>query len=167
LIFVSVDATGAHDESLFAPRNDQAGLANALPEHATLTDLSDYGSMVRFVANAAPEHAPGQETHYHYLTFGWLVGGLTEAASGFPLQQVNLVFSPPVSSSLCCLSSCRDMPIKSLFVSLCANETLQTVKERITQALGIEVHLFSFPLSLLFLSLASSLSLFCSSLGIL
>eukprot|EP00873_Tetraselmis_striata_P006515 jgi/Tetstr1/426779/TSEL_016994.t1 len=66
----------------------QAGLADAMPEVATLRDFSDYDKMVAFVGGAAPAHPPGAETHYHYLTFGWLLGGLARGAVGQELPQI-------------------------------------------------------------------------------
>ena len=80
----------------------QAGLANALPESATLADLSDYDSMVDFLANAAPEHTPGEHTHYHYLTFGWLIGGLIQAVSGSSLVQVSYQMICMVTANILC-----------------------------------------------------------------
>lgn len=55
---------------------------------ATLADFSNFDKMVEHVASAAPSHPPGQETHYHYLTFGWLLGGLARGAAGKELTEV-------------------------------------------------------------------------------
>jgi len=68
--------------------NHQAGLADALPKVATLADLTDFEKMADFLASHEPAHKPGAETHYHYLTFGWLVGALAARASGMPLTLV-------------------------------------------------------------------------------
>lgn len=73
----------------------QAGLADAMPEVATLRDFSDYDKMVAFVGGATPAHPPGAETHYHYLTFGWLLGGLARGAVGQELPQVIPPYPPP------------------------------------------------------------------------
>jgi CubicO group peptidase (beta-lactamase class C family) len=50
----------------------QAGLANALPEDATLDTLLDWFGMRQHMQEAKPEHAPGTKTVYHYLTYCWI-----------------------------------------------------------------------------------------------
>ena len=64
----------------------QAGLASAMPPAATLDTLCDWGNMTSYIAAATPEHEAGAETRYHYLTFGWLCGGLIEAVTGAPYE---------------------------------------------------------------------------------
>jgi aarF domain-containing kinase len=60
----------------------QAGLANALPEDATLDTLLDWFGMRQHMQEAKPEHAPGTKTMYHYLTYCWLCGGIIEHVTG-------------------------------------------------------------------------------------
>jgi hypothetical protein len=48
------------------------GLANALPEDATLDTLLDWFGMRQHMQEAIPEHEPGTKTMYHYLTYCWL-----------------------------------------------------------------------------------------------
>jgi predicted unusual protein kinase regulating ubiquinone biosynthesis (AarF/ABC1/UbiB family) len=60
----------------------QAGLANALPEDATLDTLLDWFGMRQYMQEAKPEHAPGTKTVYHYLTYCWLCGGIIEHVTG-------------------------------------------------------------------------------------
>jgi hypothetical protein len=38
------------------------------------------------MAQSTPEHAPGLQTNYHYLTFGWLVEGLVQSVTGGSLR---------------------------------------------------------------------------------
>eukprot|EP00951_Prasinocladus_malaysianus_P005600 scaffold39546_cov45-Prasinocladus_malaysianus.AAC.1 len=85
-----------------------------MPDVATLSDLSDFDGMVDFVAKAKPEHPPGDQTQYHYLTYGWLVGGLVQKASGKPLTQrraghANCVYnkSPPPMKYRTYVRSCN------------------------------------------------------------
>jgi aarF domain-containing kinase len=60
----------------------QAGLANALPEDATLDTLLDWFGMRQHMEEAKAEHAPGTKTMYHYLTYCWLCGGIIEHVTG-------------------------------------------------------------------------------------
>lgn len=60
-----------------------AGLADAVPPGCTLDRLrDDWGGLVEDVAAATPAHAPGVRSVYHYLSWGWLMGGLIEAITG-------------------------------------------------------------------------------------
>jgi aarF domain-containing kinase len=67
----------------------QAGLANVVPENVSIDMLTDWRQMKDFIAgpNAIPSHVPGNETHYHYLSFAWLVGGLIEEITGEPYEK--------------------------------------------------------------------------------
>jgi hypothetical protein len=38
------------------------------------------------MAQSTPEHAPGTQTNYHYLTFGWLIEGLVQSVTGGSLR---------------------------------------------------------------------------------
>ena len=66
----------------------QSGLANAFPDGVSIDVLTDWNSMKDFIAvpDAVPSHPPGQETHYHYLTFAWVLGGLIEEVTGEPYE---------------------------------------------------------------------------------
>ena len=67
----------------------QAGLANVVPDNVSIEMLTDWQQMKDFIAgpNAVPSHVPGTETHYHYLSFAWLVGGLIEEITGEPYEK--------------------------------------------------------------------------------
>lgn len=65
----------------------QAGLANAMPERASLDVLCDFQNMTRFIETAHPEHEPGFKTQYHYLTFAWICGGIIEQVTGQPYDK--------------------------------------------------------------------------------
>lgn len=41
-----------------------------------------------YIANLAPAWEPGTQTGYHAMTFGWVIGGIIEGATGKPFQQV-------------------------------------------------------------------------------
>jgi len=66
----------------------QAGLANAFPENVSIDILTDWSRMKEYIAGpeAIPSHAPGTETHYHYLSFAWILGGLIEEVTGEPYE---------------------------------------------------------------------------------
>jgi CubicO group peptidase (beta-lactamase class C family) len=65
----------------------QAGLANSMPRGATLDTLLDWKGMKQFLAkHAIPEHAPGTQTKYHFLTYCWLCGGIIEGVTGKPYE---------------------------------------------------------------------------------
>ena len=66
----------------------QAGLANAFPPNASIETLTDWEHMKNFIsgADAIPAHKPGTETHYHYLSFAWILGGLIEEVTGEPYE---------------------------------------------------------------------------------
>ena len=62
--------------------NHRAGLAGALPDIATLDEILDWTQMLSFLQKSPPAHAPGEKEEYHYLTFGYLVGGILEGMTG-------------------------------------------------------------------------------------
>ena len=67
----------------------QSGLANVYPEDATLDTLLEWSTMTSFMAGeAVSAHVPGEETQYHALSFAWLVGGLIEAVTGRPYEDL-------------------------------------------------------------------------------
>jgi CubicO group peptidase (beta-lactamase class C family) len=67
----------------------QAGLADAIPSNASIETLTNWDYMKKFIAgpDAIPSHKPGAETHYHYLNFAYLLGGLLEEVTGQPYEQ--------------------------------------------------------------------------------
>ncbi|KAI3888422.1 hypothetical protein MKW92_009544 [Papaver armeniacum] len=60
--------------------NHTSGLHNALANIMQENPLR--------MAMSVPETEPGQQQLYHYLSFGWLCGGIIEHASGMKLQEV-------------------------------------------------------------------------------
>ena len=67
----------------------RAGLANAMPDDATLDTLLDWSGMKEFLEQYTFDGdenettgIPGSKTMYHYLTYGWLCGGIIEAVLG-------------------------------------------------------------------------------------
>ncbi|KAF5774289.1 putative carboxylesterase [Helianthus annuus] len=70
--------------------NHTAGLHNALAgvceEDDTL--FCDFDECVKRIAMVAPETEPGRVQLYHYLSYGWLCGGIIEHASGKKFQDV-------------------------------------------------------------------------------
>merc|ERR1711935_335811 len=45
--------------------------------------------MTSFMAeHAEPSHEPGEETQYHALTYAWLIGGLIEAVTKKPYEEL-------------------------------------------------------------------------------
>ncbi|KAM7263215.1 hypothetical protein ACFE04_000898 [Oxalis oulophora] len=70
--------------------NHTSGLHNALAdlrdENAML--MINWDECLKRIALTEPETAPGQEQLYHYLSFGWLCGGIIEHASGKKFQEI-------------------------------------------------------------------------------
>ncbi|KAL9400549.1 hypothetical protein Peur_009510 [Populus x canadensis] len=70
--------------------NHTAGLQNALDnlrkENPLL--LTDWDECLKQIAMSAPETEPGQVQLYHFLSFGWLCGGIIEHASGKKFQEI-------------------------------------------------------------------------------
>ena len=46
-----------------------------------LKELCDFHTMLRLLEEATPTSVPGEQAQYHVLSFGWLVGGIVEAAT--------------------------------------------------------------------------------------
>ncbi|KAF6141775.1 hypothetical protein GIB67_027953, partial [Kingdonia uniflora] len=70
--------------------NHTSGLHNAMA-NITKEDpllICDWDECLNRIANSTPETKPGCEQLYHYLSFGWLCGGIIEHASGKKLQEV-------------------------------------------------------------------------------
>ncbi|CAG7872063.1 unnamed protein product [Brassica rapa] len=69
--------------------NHTAGLHNAfdpIGENPLL--ICDWDECLKRLANSSPETEPGSQQSYHYLTFGWLCGGILEYASGKKFQEI-------------------------------------------------------------------------------
>ena len=47
----------------------------------TLKDLCSWEKMLEVCADAKPETKPGDDTKYHILSFGWLVGGIVQSVT--------------------------------------------------------------------------------------
>ncbi|CAN6476402.1 unnamed protein product [Victoria cruziana] len=50
--------------------------------------MSDWSESLKHIARATPETEPGFEQKYHYLSFGWICGGIIEHASGKRFQEI-------------------------------------------------------------------------------
>ncbi|CAN4128255.1 unnamed protein product [Withania somnifera] len=50
--------------------------------------MTDWDECLKRTAMSAPETAPGHEQLYHFLSFGWLCGGIIERASGRRFQEL-------------------------------------------------------------------------------
>ncbi|KAJ4900516.1 ABC1 family protein [Raphanus sativus] len=50
--------------------------------------ICDWDECLKRIANSSPETEPGSQQTYHYLTFGWLCGGILEYASGKKFQEI-------------------------------------------------------------------------------
>ncbi|MCL7032459.1 hypothetical protein MKW94_002469 [Papaver nudicaule] len=70
--------------------NHTSGLHNALANIMTENPLilCEWDECLHRMAMSVPETEPGQQQLYHYLSFGWLCGGIIEHASGMKLQEV-------------------------------------------------------------------------------
>ncbi|KAK9077791.1 hypothetical protein SSX86_006129 [Deinandra increscens subsp. villosa] len=70
--------------------NHTAGLHNALASIAEEDPMlfGDWDECLKRIAMVAPETEPGREQLYHYLSYGWLCGGIIEHASGKKFQDI-------------------------------------------------------------------------------
>ncbi|KAJ3097729.1 hypothetical protein HDU97_004579 [Phlyctochytrium planicorne] len=50
--------------------------------------MTEFDEMVKAMERARPHAAPGTTTSYHFLSFGWLVGGLVQKVAGKPFGEV-------------------------------------------------------------------------------
>nr|XP_043629097.1 beta-lactamase domain-containing protein 2-like [Erigeron canadensis] len=70
--------------------NHTAGLHNALAG-ISVDDFSlfcDFSECIKRITAFSPETEPGNVQSYHYLSFGWLCGGIVEHASGEKFQEI-------------------------------------------------------------------------------
>ncbi|VVB17270.1 unnamed protein product [Arabis nemorensis] len=69
--------------------NHTSGLHNAFdPVGENPLLICDWDECLKRIANTSPETEPGSQQLYHYLTFGWLCGGILEYASGKKFQEI-------------------------------------------------------------------------------
>ncbi|KAJ6758814.1 ABC1 FAMILY PROTEIN [Salix koriyanagi] len=98
--------------------NLNENIADIWPEFGTNGKnlYQDWDECLKRIAMSAPETEPGQEQLYHYLSFGWLCGGIMEHASGKKFQEIleEAIVRPPQhwrraicwNSSRCGISTC-------------------------------------------------------------
>lgn len=60
--------------------NHTSGLHNALADLRGENPLmlADWDECLKRISMSVPETEPGQQQLYHYLSFGWLCGGIIE-----------------------------------------------------------------------------------------
>ncbi|KAG5098221.1 hypothetical protein JHK82_048075 [Glycine max] len=70
--------------------NHTSGLHNAMGGIAQEDPLLmlDWDGCLNRICQSIPETEPGKEQFYHYLSFGWLCGGIIEHASGKKFQEI-------------------------------------------------------------------------------
>jgi len=67
----------------------QAGIPQ-VPDFRSLDEACDFDSACARVAELTPQWKPGSTMQYHSRTWGWIVGGLAQKASGRALQTLLL-----------------------------------------------------------------------------
>ncbi|XP_076881631.1 uncharacterized protein LOC143529810, partial [Bidens hawaiensis] len=70
--------------------NHTSGLQNALSSLVQDNPmvLCDWHECLKRIAMAAPDTEPGQQQQYHYLSYGWLCGGIIQHASKKKFQDI-------------------------------------------------------------------------------
>jgi aarF domain-containing kinase len=70
--------------------NHTSGLHNALASLAREDPLMmcNWDECLRRIAMCAPETEPGSQQNYHYMSYGWLCGGIIEHTSGKKFQEI-------------------------------------------------------------------------------
>ncbi|GAV59037.1 Beta-lactamase domain-containing protein/ABC1 domain-containing protein/WaaY domain-containing protein [Cephalotus follicularis] len=70
--------------------NHTSGLHNVMVNLRAENPLlmCDWDECLNRIAMSVPETEPGREQLYHYLSFGWLCGGIIEHASGRKFQEI-------------------------------------------------------------------------------
>lgn len=60
--------------------NHTSGLHNAMGDIAQQNPLLmfDWDGCLNCISQSVPETEPGKEQFYHYLSYGWLCGGIIE-----------------------------------------------------------------------------------------
>ncbi|XP_068641683.1 uncharacterized protein [Aristolochia californica] len=84
---------GSHRKDLIKVHhvlNHTSGLQNAMADVMKEKPLlmCDWNECLNRIAMSTPETEPGSEQLYHYLSFGWLCGGIIEHASGRTFQDI-------------------------------------------------------------------------------
>jgi len=65
----------------------QAGL-HAMPEPFEPRHITDWDAGIRRMEEGVPAWEPGTATGYHAVTFGWIVGGIVQGATGRHIKDV-------------------------------------------------------------------------------
>jgi CubicO group peptidase (beta-lactamase class C family) len=65
----------------------QAGL-HAMPTPFHVTHLTDWNAGIQWLEKSKPAYEPGTQTGYHGITWGWIVGGIVQGATGRHIQDV-------------------------------------------------------------------------------
>lgn len=70
--------------------NHTSGLHNASADIGRENPLlmADWEECLNRIAMSEPETEPGQEQFYHYLSYGWICGGIIEHASGRKFKEI-------------------------------------------------------------------------------
>ncbi|KAJ1422493.1 UbiB domain [Sesbania bispinosa] len=70
--------------------NHTSGLHNAMADIGQENPLLmlDWDECLKRICTSVPETEPGKEQFYHYLSFGWLCGGIIEHASDKKFQEI-------------------------------------------------------------------------------
>ncbi|KAK0571202.1 hypothetical protein LWI29_012394 [Acer saccharum] len=88
-VWPEFSSNGKHLIKVHHVLNHTSGLHNALADiREDFLLLADWDECLKRMVMAAPETEPGQSQLYHYLSFGWLCGGIIEHASGKKFQEV-------------------------------------------------------------------------------
>jgi CubicO group peptidase (beta-lactamase class C family) len=58
-----------------------------MPQGVGYAEAADWETMCALLAQARPTSAPGMETCYHAVTYGWLVGEVARRVDGRPIPQ--------------------------------------------------------------------------------
>jgi CubicO group peptidase (beta-lactamase class C family) len=66
----------------------QAGLHTMLADPVEAAKLLDWETSLAYIANGTPAWEPGTATGYHAMTFGWIVGGIIQGATGRHIGEV-------------------------------------------------------------------------------
>ncbi|KAG2240243.1 hypothetical protein Bca52824_091004 [Brassica carinata] len=88
-IWPGFDSNGKETIKVHHVLNHTAGLHNAfdpIGENPLL--ICDWDECLKRIADSTPETEPGSQQSYHYLTFGWLCGGILKYASGKNFQEI-------------------------------------------------------------------------------
>ena len=80
-------AGGKENVTVAQAMSHQTGL-HAMPEPATIEHLIDWHGGLDWVAQGMPAWEPGTATGYHAITYGWVVGGIVQGATGRHISDV-------------------------------------------------------------------------------